>query len=181
MAERKECEGLLELPCSADLWTEGNFQIYNLLTEKRFETTRKHWLLERLSAISLYCMSSQTGYIGLSSSFLQPFLSYLASISPANRHMYVHSHSLINSTIASIASHSSDLLLVHVLLQALVKVLPPFEQQRIADELEPRCEFQCRIVEHRLQSIGINVASVAYFVEIRLQVDLCFDEEDIVD
>jgi hypothetical protein len=126
-------------------------------------------------------MSSQTGYIGLSSSFLQPFLSCLASISPANLHIYVHSHSLINNFIASIASHSSDLLFVHVLLQALVKVLPPFEQQRIADELEPRCELQGRVVEHRLQSIGIDIASVAYFVEVRLQVDVCLDEEDVVD
>lgn len=143
MAKRKECEGLLELPCGQDPCTEGNFQIYHLLTRqrKRVETTRQHWLLELLSAISLYCMSLQTGYIGLSLSYLQQYLSCLASISPANCHMYVHSHSLINSIIASIASHSSDLLFVHVLLQALVKMLPPFEQQRIADELEPRCEL----------------------------------------
>ncbi len=60
-------------------------------------------------------------------------------------------------------------------------MLPPFEQQRIADELKPRCELQDMVVEHRLQSISIDVASVAYFVEVRLQVDVCLDEEDVVD
>jgi hypothetical protein len=126
-------------------------------------------------------MSSQTGYIGLSSSFPQPFLSCPASISPANRHVYAHHHSLINSIIALIASHSSDLLFVHVLLQALVKVLPPFKKQRIADELEPRCKLQGRVVEHRLQSVGVDVARVAHFIEVRLQIDVGLDKEDVVD
>jgi hypothetical protein len=82
--------------------------------------------------------------------------------------------------IPLIGSHSSDLLFVHVLLQALVQMLPPFEQQGVTDKFEPWGKLQGRIVEHRLQSIGSNVSSVSDFVQIGFKVNVCFDEEDVV-
>lgn len=72
--------------------------------------------------------------------------------------------------------HSSYLLLIHVLLEALIQVFPPFEEQRMADEFEPRGKLKRRIVEHRLQSIGSNILGVSDFVQVRLEVDIGFDE-----
>jgi hypothetical protein len=60
-------------------------------------------------------------------------------------------------------------------------MLPPFEQQGVTDKFEPRGKFQGRIVEHCLQSIGSNVSSVSDFVRIGFKVNICFDEEDVVD
>jgi len=51
----------------------------------------------------------------------------------------------------------------------------------MTNELEPRGKLQGGIVEHSFQAIGGNVSSVADFVQIRFEVDVCFDEEDIVD
>ena len=78
-------------------------------------------------------------------------------------------------------SHSSDPLFVHILLEALVEMLPPFEQQRMANELEPWGELQGRIVEHGLQAVGSDIPSVADFIEVGFDVDVCLDEENIVD
>jgi hypothetical protein len=85
------------------------------------------------------------------------------------------------SHLRPILLHSSDLLLVHVLLQTLVEVLPPLEKQRMANELEPWGELQGRIIEHRLQTVGGDVSSVADFIEVGLEVDVCLDEENVVD
>lgn len=56
--------------------------------------------------------------------------------------------------------HASNLLLVHVLLQARVEALPPVEEHRVADELEPRGENQLGIVELLLQALRGNVLCV---------------------
>jgi hypothetical protein len=51
----------------------------------------------------------------------------------------------------------------------------------MTNELEPRGKLQGGIVEHSFQAIGGNVSSVADFVQIRFEVDVCFDEENVVD
>lgn len=93
------------------------------------------------------------------------------------------SQSLVNASegLIPIRSHPAYLLLVHVLLQAFVQVLPPFKQQRMADEFEPRGKLEGSIVEHQLQSIGSHVSSIADFVQIRLKINVGFDEENIID
>jgi hypothetical protein len=59
-------------------------------------------------------------------------------------------------------------------------MLPPLEQQRMADEFEPGSKFEGGIIEHRLQPLGSNPSSVADFVQIRFKINIGFDEEDIV-
>jgi hypothetical protein len=46
--------------------------------------------------------------------------------------------------------HPTYLLLIHVFVQARVQMLPPLEQQGMADEFEPRSKFEGGIIEHRL-------------------------------
>lgn len=57
---------------------------------------------------------------------------------------------------------------------------PPLEQHRVADELEPRCEFQARLFKHGLQLVGGNIAGIPDFVQVGVQVDVCLDEKDVV-
>jgi hypothetical protein len=107
----------------------------------------------------------------------------------ASRHLSAIAHAhvclkrLVNAPegLIPIRSHPAYLLLVHVLLQAFVQVLPPFKQQRMADEFEPRGKLEGSIVEHQLQSIGSHVSSIADFVQIRLKINVGFDEENIID
>lgn len=51
----------------------------------------------------------------------------------------------------------------------------------MANELEPRGELEGRFVEHSLQAVGSDVSSIADFVEVGLEVDVCLDEENVVD
>jgi hypothetical protein len=59
-------------------------------------------------------------------------------------------------------------------------MLPPLEEEGMADEFEPRGKFKSRIVEHRLQPIRSNIPGVPDFVEVWFEVDVCLDEEDVV-
>lgn len=59
-------------------------------------------------------------------------------------------------------------------------MLPPLEQQRVADELEPWGKLQSWVVEHGLQSIGGNIFRISDFVKVRLDIDICLDEQDVV-
>lgn len=59
-------------------------------------------------------------------------------------------------------------------------MLPPFEQQRMTDEFEPWGKLQGWIVEHGLQSIGGNVLRVSDLIQVWLDIDICFDEQDVV-
>lgn len=56
--------------------------------------------------------------------------------------------------ISSVNSHSVNHLLVHVFLQTGVYVLPPVEQKRFANELEPRRKDQTAVTEHCFQFFG---------------------------
>jgi hypothetical protein len=76
--------------------------------------------------------------------------------------------------------HASNLLLVHVLVQARVEALPPVEEHRVADELEPRGENQVGIVELLLQALRGNVLCVPDLVLVDVKVDIGLDEEDVV-
>jgi hypothetical protein len=51
----------------------------------------------------------------------------------------------------------------------------------MADEFEPRGELQGWVVEHRFQTISGHIFRVADFVQVWLEVDICFDEKDVVD
>lgn len=78
--------------------------------------------------------------------------------------------------------HPTNLLLPLVLVQSRgAQVAPPFKQHRVANELEPRRELQTGLLEHRLQVLGRHEPGVADFIHVGIQIDICLDEEDIVD
>jgi hypothetical protein len=76
--------------------------------------------------------------------------------------------------------HTSDLLLVQVLVEARVEVLPPLEEHRVTDELEPRSENQARIIELLLETFGSNVLGISDLVLVDVKVDVGLDEENVV-
>lgn len=59
-------------------------------------------------------------------------------------------------------------------------MLPPLEQQRMADELEPGGKLEGGIIKHGLQSIRGNVFRVSDFVQVWLDIDICLDEQDVI-
>jgi len=77
-------------------------------------------------------------------------------------------------------SHPPNLGLVHVLLQAFIEMLPPFEEQGVANKPEPWCKLQVAIVEHGLQFVGGNISSASNLVQVWLEVNICLDEENVV-
>ena len=50
----------------------------------------------------------------------------------------------------------------------------------MADQLEPRREKQAGVVEHGLELVGSNILHISGLVEVRLQIDVGLDEEDVV-
>ncbi len=62
----------------------------------------------------------------------------------------------------------------------MVEVLPPLEKQRVANELEPRSEFQRAIAKHGLKLRGGNVSCVLDLIQIWLEVDIRLYEENVV-
>lgn len=50
----------------------------------------------------------------------------------------------------------------------------------MTDELEPRRKLQARILEHVFQLLRRNISGVLCFVRISLDVDIGFDEEDVI-
>lgn len=79
-------------------------------------------------------------------------------------------------------SHAANLLLPLVLVQVGgAEVTPPLEQHRIANQLEPGSEFEARLGEHLLQFLGADIFRIADFVRVHVQIDICLNEEDIVD
>lgn len=77
--------------------------------------------------------------------------------------------------------HTPDSSLAFVLVQTLVKVVPPLKEHALADKLEPRREGQRLVLKHGLELGFGNVFGVANFVGAGLEVDVCLDEENIVD
>ena len=60
-------------------------------------------------------------------------------------------------------------------------MLPPLEQHRFADELEPRRELELRVLEQGLQLLGRDVFRVLNLVLVDVEVNVGLDEEDVVD
>lgn len=60
-------------------------------------------------------------------------------------------------------------------------MIPPLKEQGVADQLEPRRESQAGVLEHGLELVGSNVLHIPDLVEVRLQIDVGLDEEDVVD
>lgn len=79
-----------------------------------------------------------------------------------------------------ITSHASDLLLVLVGFQARVEVRPPLKQHGVADELEPWCELECRVVKLLLKRLRCHVLRRLGLVGVHVEVDVGLDEEDVV-
>lgn len=77
--------------------------------------------------------------------------------------------------------HASNSSLALVLVQTLIKVVPPLKEHALTDELEPRRKGQRLVLEHGLELRFGNVFGVANFVGTGLEVDVCLDEEDIID
>ena len=77
--------------------------------------------------------------------------------------------------------HATNLLLVHVLVEARVEVLPPVEEHRVADELEPGGELEGGILEHLLQAVGRDPLRGSHLVLTGGEINVGLDEEDVVD
>lgn len=80
-----------------------------------------------------------------------------------------------------VSLHPPNLSLALVLLEPLVQMLPPFEEHRLANELEPRRELQSVVLEHRLQFLLRDVGSLLDLIGIDLEVDIGLDEENVID
>lgn len=80
-----------------------------------------------------------------------------------------------------VSQHAPNLLLVGVILQARVEMLPPLKQHRVADELEPGGELQSGVGEELLELVRRNVLGGLDLVGAGIEVDVGFDEEDVVD
>jgi hypothetical protein len=59
-------------------------------------------------------------------------------------------------------------------------MLPPFEQHRLANEFEPRCELQRRVIERLPQPVGGDIFDVHDLVLVDVQIDISLDEKDVV-
>ena len=77
-------------------------------------------------------------------------------------------------------SHPPNLLLILKSLQPLIEMLPPLEQQRIADQLEPGRELQGRVGEHVAEFLRGDVAGGLDFVGVVGVVDGGFDEKNVI-
>ncbi len=86
-------------------------------------------------------------------------------------------HSLIHPG----PSHPPNLRLVRVLVQTAIQVLPPLKQHRVAYQLEPWCELQAAILEHRLQLVLRDVACVLDFVGVCFVINIRLNNEYVVD
>lgn len=61
------------------------------------------------------------------------------------------------------------------------QLAPPFEQHRVANELEPRREDEFRLLEHLLQFVRRHVPRIAHFVRVNVQINIGLDKKNIVD
>lgn len=79
------------------------------------------------------------------------------------------------------ASHASDFLFVHVLVQTAVEMLPPLKEHGIADQLKPGGKFETRVIETILQVFRANIFCGLDLVLVEVEVHVGLDEEDIID
>ena len=57
---------------------------------------------------------------------------------------------------------------------------PPLEEHCLADQLEPRCKLERLILKHGFQLILGDKSAVTDFVGVDVEIDISFDEEDVV-
>jgi hypothetical protein len=57
---------------------------------------------------------------------------------------------------------------------------PPFEQHSVANQFEPRGEFESGVGEHALEFFGGDVFGILDFVGVGCDIDIGLDEEDVV-
>ena len=57
---------------------------------------------------------------------------------------------------------------------------PPLEEHSLADQLKPRCKLERLILKHGFQLILGDKSAVTDFVGVDVEIDISFDEEDVV-
>lgn len=78
--------------------------------------------------------------------------------------------------------HFVQLSVVGVLLEGVrAVVLPPLEEQGVADQLEPRGEFEVWFCEHLFQFVCRDPGGIPHLVRADVQIDVGLDKEDVVD
>lgn len=71
---------------------------------------------------------------------------------------------------------------LHILLRLDgVDLVPPFEQERIGDQLEPWSHRDVLVRKHGPKLIGCHVFDVPDLVRIHVERNVRLDEEDVVD
>ena len=57
---------------------------------------------------------------------------------------------------------------------------PPFEQHRIADQLEPRGELETGLGKHLSKFVRRDISSILDFSRVRFQINVSFDKNNVV-
>lgn len=57
---------------------------------------------------------------------------------------------------------------------------PPLKQHSVADQFEPRSEFELGVGKHALEFFGGDVFGILDFVGVWYDIDVGLDEEDVV-
>jgi hypothetical protein len=88
-----------------------------------------------------------------------------------------------STEVSSLLEHPADLCVVQIPVQSLIKVPPPLEQHRLADELEPGRELQVFVLKLSFEFAFRHVLDISYFVRIRVDVNFggWLDEENVID
>ena len=60
-------------------------------------------------------------------------------------------------------------------------MLPPLEQHRVTDELKPGCEHELWVAKHFAEVISRGIAGGLDLTKIGFDVDVGFNEQNIVD
>lgn len=80
------------------------------------------------------------------------------------------------------SEHAANVLLVCKFAQSpLLHAVPPGEEHRCADELEPWREFQCWVFKVPLELLLGHILVIPYFVGVDLKIDISLDEQNVVD
>ena len=87
--------------------------------------------------------------------------------------------SIFNSCPARL--HPPNLVFIRVFIEASIKVIPPLEQHRVTDQLEPRSEPEAVVLEHGLEAVLRHILRILNLIRIGFVVDIRFDDEYIVD
>lgn len=57
---------------------------------------------------------------------------------------------------------------------------PPFKEHSVANQFEPRSEFELGVGEHALEVFGGDVFDILNFIGVGYDIDVGLDEEDVV-